>query len=588
MGSHGNQTEYLAAFTGKNEIRVIDILPGSHEDAIECESRVVLLSDRPQYEAVSYVWGMNTKREQIKIAGSTVEIVQNLFDMLRQVRHPERKRTLWVDQLCIDQSNNEEKADQVSFMREIYQNCTQCLVWLGEFDETNGFSANHAKAAFECAHRFAMPDKFDDGHVPIVWTLYPTADKTRRAFKYLFSENRWWYRIWTVQEVVLPAKPLLLYGNLSISWDILVQAGANMVIDDQLPEQYHQAYRRLCKSQDAKDVETLNQCFTSFINGLSFDNDRRVWTFRRWQYRRATDPRDMVYALTGLFSDSLRMPCDYKVSPAEVFARATIDLIDEEKSLMPLVGMRGLTRVTPDLPTWVYDFQIDHTPDLVTCGIWRQLEIYSRFTASGDSVVQFKVFDESYKIIQLKGIEVGTIALVEKSPLLKKGQDLTAKDISKLLSDWEDSLTYFYRTQFGGKEYVKVANCSLSEAFLRTAFGDYIGSYQDTPLVAEDLQELRNYIDANGLLYGDKMQTLREMVLNQSLFVTGDGYIGLGPPGIDVGDKVWIFLGGRMPIIIRAGETDGIYSMLGDTYVHGMMYGEAFKDNIEYVDVKIA
>lgn len=58
-------------------------------------------------------------------------VTENLEIALRHLRLPDKALTLWVDALCIDQSDEMEKTEQVQQMREIYSRATLVLAWLG-------------------------------------------------------------------------------------------------------------------------------------------------------------------------------------------------------------------------------------------------------------------------------------------------------------------------------------------------------------------------------------------------------------------------------------------------------------------------
>lgn len=85
-----------------------------------------------KYEALSYTWGSPS------FAGSTIDLGDgrclplglNLIDALYRLRDTKQKRTLWIDALCITQSNNEEKSKQIQLMTEIYQRCKSVVDYI--------------------------------------------------------------------------------------------------------------------------------------------------------------------------------------------------------------------------------------------------------------------------------------------------------------------------------------------------------------------------------------------------------------------------------------------------------------------------
>ncbi|KXH68267.1 hypothetical protein CSAL01_13352 [Colletotrichum salicis] len=86
-------------------------------DGITCTLHTCHLDDVPTFEAISYVWGTPVKDQEIICNGKTIEITANLLDVLRQVRHAYQPRTLWVDSICINQSDTKEKGHQPWFRR---------------------------------------------------------------------------------------------------------------------------------------------------------------------------------------------------------------------------------------------------------------------------------------------------------------------------------------------------------------------------------------------------------------------------------------------------------------------------------------
>ena len=84
-----------------------------------------------EFEAVSYVWGKGTKNQHIICNGDILEITTNLHKVLQCLRLPTASRRLWVDGICIDQDNLDEKGHQVAFMGKIYQAAKQVIVYLG-------------------------------------------------------------------------------------------------------------------------------------------------------------------------------------------------------------------------------------------------------------------------------------------------------------------------------------------------------------------------------------------------------------------------------------------------------------------------
>ena len=94
--------------------------------------RLLRASQLPFFNALSYVWGDDSKPQEIIIDGKSIPITQNLYDGLRALQKtscgPVR---VWADALCICQDNLAERSAQIMLMREIYHCASMVVIWLG-------------------------------------------------------------------------------------------------------------------------------------------------------------------------------------------------------------------------------------------------------------------------------------------------------------------------------------------------------------------------------------------------------------------------------------------------------------------------
>jgi len=109
-------------------IRLLELRPGNPNDVLEFELRVEKLVNSPVYEALSYVWGNAPAEEEAQ----GYRITPQLAVALRYLRKEDSSRILWIDQLCIRQSDVVERNTQVGMMGEIYTKATSVCIWLGE------------------------------------------------------------------------------------------------------------------------------------------------------------------------------------------------------------------------------------------------------------------------------------------------------------------------------------------------------------------------------------------------------------------------------------------------------------------------
>lgn len=117
-----------------DSIRLIIVHPGYDWDSVSVDLVSARLLPQPNkyYEALSYVWGDPKFERTILCNGKVKAVTENLFSALQRLRFSDRSRTLWVDALCINQSDNIEKTLQIHKMPDIFHSANKVLVYLGE------------------------------------------------------------------------------------------------------------------------------------------------------------------------------------------------------------------------------------------------------------------------------------------------------------------------------------------------------------------------------------------------------------------------------------------------------------------------
>lgn len=123
-------------------IRVLAIQPGDFNDAIVCNFRFVDLSEDEgafePFDALSYVWNAHlvdyNRKDRVAVicSGHEKQITANLEDALKHIRSKDLLKLLWVDALCINQSDNDERSHQVSLMGSIYSAAHRVIIWVSE------------------------------------------------------------------------------------------------------------------------------------------------------------------------------------------------------------------------------------------------------------------------------------------------------------------------------------------------------------------------------------------------------------------------------------------------------------------------
>jgi hypothetical protein len=372
---------YVPLSKEKKEFRIVYLLPGPDDSSIRCFFRPSSLLDRnlTQYEALSYCWGSlddtatielyhfceeedengfhvngvrpNTELELGESNGSLVKmpchkqnlaVTSNLVAALRKMRNESLFRFLWIDAICINQGDIQERLDQVSIMRSIYERARQTLIWLGEGDDvmTLAMDTIFTIAAFIQEKTNVDPLQFfrrtgldfdqQIDRLQLQWEQTQGFSKdnilelTTVIFGHFFG-NPWFRRIWVLQEVGAASQAVVRCGASTVAWGAVLIAGKwqkrwverFLVLTD-----YHD-YRRFYRENTIQNVWRVIQ-----------EKQRIGQLIHATSNFRSTDMRDRLYALIGLsketwnledLSSDLRL--QYGNDAEEAFAHFTIGII---------------------------------------------------------------------------------------------------------------------------------------------------------------------------------------------------------------------------------------------------------------------
>lgn len=202
-----------------NEIRIISLHPGRDPEPIRCSLRNVHLGDRVSYESVSYCWGLNKPEAEVVCDDGVIPITKNLYALIRRLRRQDDARNLWVDAMAIDQANVEERSQQVTLMKDIFQLSRCTVVWLGE-------EAQNSHLAMRLLRHLAQTAEERGPHSwksHVSRSLPPLYHPAWRALSELL-QRPWFSRAWIVQEVAVSSDILVVCGAESVPWDNFVRA----------------------------------------------------------------------------------------------------------------------------------------------------------------------------------------------------------------------------------------------------------------------------------------------------------------------------------------------------------------------------
>lgn len=392
----------------EREIRLLTLLPGGRDDAVRCTTRVVSLDEHPVFETVSYVWGDRSGDMTIDVSGTPIVVTENLYAGLLRLRHESTGRNLWIDQICINQWDLEEKAAQVALMRDIYRQCAQCVTWMGEIpDDHSDISRAASAAVFDFLRQSASAKDTPLSALPVMFQDSEAGVAAREAFaKFSMYGNPWWSRIWTVQEAIIPPSGLLLWGPLAISRETVLAAARNLRNLHSLPS-LPEGFAA-CRH---KHTELLRRLLYPVHGFRHSETDNPLDLLMRWRHRKYTDARDKVYALLGLISPQAipsALSCDYSIAVPDLFAKVTLDLIKHEHGLRPLLGACELPHLISNNSTWAIDFARCNRIGKRQLKWWGHSHRYHAFSANGNQNLEL---EESLNpnVLGLRGVYIDEV-----------------------------------------------------------------------------------------------------------------------------------------------------------------------------------
>jgi hypothetical protein len=312
------------------EIRLLVVYPGGPSEDIILDIVHVNLTDTPAYEAVSYAWatqsGDASLSQAVYCKGRRIPVTKQCEAALKCFRRRGRNRSLWVDAVCIDQSNVLERNHQVGFMGTIYSNASQVLVYLGPATNATNIVLSYLNG--EAAAR-SSPRKD---------RRYPAGmDHAAREFLRL----RWFDRVWVLQEVALAKLATMTAGEKTVRWThddcITTLLGICRTMGIQPPSALHW----LPASEPHADILTV---------------------LHKSRNCSSADPRDKIFAVLGLahqkYQDAVQV--NYSLTSEEVFVKLAVHLIEDEKNLAILKYTTGEVNAPEarELPSWVPQWDV--------------------------------------------------------------------------------------------------------------------------------------------------------------------------------------------------------------------------------------
>ena len=350
-GDGDKQSPGLAPFQypplgAATHIRVLEILPENPNSDICFRLREKELGNGDIYYALSYAWGPPKFTHKIHSAEGFIDVTENLWEALRRYREVDNIKTLWVDAVCIDQANNQERSQQILLMRRIYSESKRVLIWLSLESPSILPAFEFIKRIVDLAFKEGRNDL--DGLHNEIRPLQ--TDEYQDAVTNLFA-NSWFLRVWTFQEINCAAEATVTSGSLEIDFEYIRYFALIWIRIEELVWLKSFAAEHALRQVATLHVTRDSLSQQSTVNSL-FELVRRART------RLASDPRDRIYGLVALASDvnPLPFPPTYEINVNLLYEEFAAHVIRQNKNLNIFeccTSQPGLR----ECPSWVPDWR---------------------------------------------------------------------------------------------------------------------------------------------------------------------------------------------------------------------------------------
>jgi len=574
------------------------------------------IDDLAPYQTLSYVWAEDDRTPsmnwKIKVGGRSLAVLESLkpfFDALRDKDLLLDGTWWWIDSICINQNNDEEKNHQVKLMRQLYSDCRACIIWLGSATRREEEVVDFIQDLDRSRGRIVtenMREKFRGKQYAASWSLLVA-----------FFTRKWWTRVWTLQEFTCPP---------SITFWIGVRAVSRSTVSRAI------LFAESCAPPDVISSVYYRQAW----------NRRRIW-LRHNNYlvvppqyaglslpalaayccaNEATQPLDRLYGLLGLVTvDRDLLTIRYSQSVEDSYRDYTVSFVAKHQSLDICV----FATIFPpsknsNLPSWIPDWRQSTDrgravlPLMVSqsgnASLGNLRPIWSvedegelvRYKANGHTKAWYTIVGNT---LSVKGFVIdglgsqgdhnwlqNTIAASDAWTAPCDSHDILLGVCRCLTLDRQDRYLGLpmpeenYLNQFIHlcKEIIEnpMADQNFSNWFKKTKsldlrgrkFLDVVtqcvdnsgehGSEDDLEVQAEETQSFR----------GRFIDTVRGMSMR--LMITSCKRLAMIPRGANDGDLICVLYGCSVPVLLRGVEfQENFYTLVGECYVDGLMHGEA-------------
>ncbi|ETS86291.1 hypothetical protein PFICI_00119 [Pestalotiopsis fici W106-1] len=522
--------------------------------------------------------------------------LRSLHDSPQKLPYRSAETYLWIDAICINQADIEEKNYQVPLMADIYSAAARVLVWLGPGDQGTDRFMDWLLSSWRPA-----PGSSSERREAYVLNQPASSDLYWLSLSIFLRQ--WFSRIWIVQEAVLPEKdPLVMCGSRTISFAHL-DGCLRALVNDHGWMGYKPPSPRIKAflEEHVKDFDNPGDAIQQvFVNNARLkgligmrSSESSKWLYSSMEqalldtmHHEATNTRDKIYGLLGIINEKSRrrVIVDYKLEVWQISSQAIIANSKTTGFLQAAISQRHRSNVEirGPLPSWLPDFTQKpcYESSLFKLPwIWRHYHGEARPRYSTD-----------HKVLTVTATMIDTVQmtkLLDFDPY--EGQD-DLREIERMANTAQmiilgaDHPLYSIHHDLRVELWVVLMLNTTATFFSNLDPHDRVekhrslykllvdGNPQDKPKRPTNLNALSDWYwteDASLSLFTKEMHRLTH---NLSFIATSNGFIGIGPRNLESGDRLAILEYTSYVVALRPRrDTETTkYVILGPVFIAGL------------------
>jgi hypothetical protein len=540
----------------------------------------------PYFNALSWCW---SSEEEIQSTSFECDeqlfpVSRHLYNLLSNVnpRNTHSSIRIWVDSICINQDDLEEKSAHVAYMHEIYGRARNVIIWLGMPDGGSDLVMDSRKTSKLNTALQLVPSSSIAQSVTAPGV--PHADDPIWKAVGRLCDRDWFYRTWVIQEIALARNVELLCGTQRLDWDDFVNLVSGIS---------RAGLTSICRGPRSTGT-TRPDGFGALMDlawirkMLQKDDMSMSYLLHMVRFREVTKPVDNVYGLLGILGQDVRSAI--KVNYAEneqQYWEAYVDMAEQiitaDDRAFWLLCMASSRERPEQLPTWCPNFN-SLSPEYLDFGNqnWRA-GLGGKPTKEGgirlikaSSSIQAPGFliDVVDEVIHIGGPYSTAV-----------GQEDRGRSGNTETFLWRDSQCLELTLSCFDDEN------NARDAYARTLI---VNSWiNGSPIQLSQTERVRNaYEDSKAYLSksgtstvaaahtsaDDERQQLAQQYITQlgwwqerPFYTTENGRIGRGAFDMRAGDAICVFYQAGPAFILRYEQGSNIWKLVGDAYLHGCM-----------------